>query len=262
MKISETSNRSNQPNRPNACWRQMCLLLFAMLLLPVGLVAAQDYNAVERQLGVAVSEGELSLEQALVMMNALTDQDGENEDKGKGIEKTEIGRRIKAAATKGEISEKSPDKRAAINKKEHGQERVKAHLANVKRELAAAVKTGRISKEIAAKKYKSAEQDVMRRMAGQERQRDPKRITQEDFARVEKEIRKAVADGKISAKDARARLQGMRKRMNARSDRNEDINWNGIKRRIEGAVKAGKMTRKQADAKYREIKKQSKQTGE
>ena len=40
----------------------------------------------------------------------------------------------------------------------------------------------------------------------------------------------------------------------ARAGPKRELDWDGIKRRIEGAFKAGKMTREEADAKYREIK--------
>ena len=47
------------------------ILAVATCLFPLGLVSAQDFEAVERRLGLAVHEGELSLEQAHVMMEAL-----------------------------------------------------------------------------------------------------------------------------------------------------------------------------------------------
>ena len=34
----------------------------------------------------------------------------------------------------------------------------------------------------------------------------------------------------------------------------DELDWSGIKKRIEGAVKEGEVTREQADAKYRELK--------
>ena len=72
------------------------------------------------------------------------------------------------------------------------------------------------------------------------------------------ELRKAVGEGKISEEDARARLAGMRKMMGERKHEGADRkrpDWESIKKRIEGAVKSGKMTREEADVKYKEIKK-------
>lgn len=45
--------------------------------------------------------------------------------------------------------------------------------------------------------------------------------------------------------------QGERKR---EGEARKDIDWEGIKRRIEGAVKSGVITREEADAKYKEIR--------
>lgn len=52
-------------------WLQRTIAFCAICLFPVGLVYAQDYKAVERRLGGAVEDGELSLKQAAIMMDAL-----------------------------------------------------------------------------------------------------------------------------------------------------------------------------------------------
>jgi beta-lactamase regulating signal transducer with metallopeptidase domain len=75
MIISETSMR------PNARWMQVCVLLCAVALLPLGLAYAQDYNAVEKRLVQAVNKGELSLEQAGAMMATLRKGMEHNEQK-------------------------------------------------------------------------------------------------------------------------------------------------------------------------------------
>ena len=65
-----------------------------------------------------------------------------------------------------------------------------------------------------------------------------------------------VAEGRISDEDARARLGAMRRMMAERHKERTDVDWDAIKRRIEGAVERGDLTREEADAKYRVIKKQ------
>ncbi|MHC4283371.1 MAG: hypothetical protein ACYSWZ_10435 [Planctomycetota bacterium] len=57
------------------------------------------------------------------------------------------------------IRKKGADKKNTVS------ERAKAYLSKVKKELGAAVKTGRISDEDARKKYKDAEKRVKERMA-------------------------------------------------------------------------------------------------
>ncbi|MHC4442172.1 MAG: hypothetical protein ACYTBZ_11385 [Planctomycetota bacterium] len=85
-----------------------------------------------------------------------------------------------------------------------------------------------------------------------------KRITREDYARAEADLKKAVAEGKISEEDARTRLNGMRRAIAGQAKRGDDkreVDWDAIKKKIEGAVERGDLTREEADAKYRAIKK-------
>ena len=62
---------SDNPRRSNSRWLRVCVLLCAVVVLPLGIASAQDYKAVEKRLGEAVANGELSLAQASVMMDAL-----------------------------------------------------------------------------------------------------------------------------------------------------------------------------------------------
>ena len=304
MIVSET------PNRSSSRWLQACVLLCAMFVLPPGLAYAQDYEAVERRLGEAVSEGELSLKQAAVMMDALKeateddrDDDGDIErrfegwigsvgeklkaavEAGKlseedawrkwhhfkeselapklkatvasgqvseewalsvwhGLEKAEIGERLKAAVAKGEMTEEEAwAKWKAINRGHDKADRGKAapgreELAEIGRKIRAAVEAGEITEEQARAK-----------MAGLE--------ARAHLMNVRRELGAAVEAGRISKEDAARKFEAaereVRERM-SRDDKGDDVDWDAIKRRIEGAVKRGDMTREQADAKYREIK--------
>ena len=85
----------------------MCTLLSAVLVLPLGLGFAQDYDAVERRLGRAVGEGELTLKQAVMMMDALRDSARDDEgcrEKRIEIRLEGVGRRLKEAVAKGKLS--------------------------------------------------------------------------------------------------------------------------------------------------------------
>ena len=196
--------------RSNSRWLQMCVLLCAVVVLPLGIASAQDYEAVGRRLRAAVAAGELTGEQARAMLEAL---------------------------------------RETGAKKDKGADRVKAYLGKAKKDLDAAVEAGKISREDAAKKYEAAAKGVRERMAAGRRQRGDERrpITREDYARAEAQLKKAVGEGKISAEDARARLQGMRKMMAGQSERAGKIDLDAIKGRIEKAVASGRMTREAAD---------------
>ncbi len=160
------------------------------------------------------------------------------------------------------LKEKMAAGRSETRQEERKQIAARDHLMKVRKELGALVEAGKISEEDAKKKFAAAEKSIRERMAAGQGQRESKRITEEDLARIGIEIRKAVAAGKLSAEDGRKKMEAMRKMMaeqgarRERTERGGDArpDWEGIKRRVEGAVKAGKMTREQADAKYKEIR--------
>ena len=68
-------------------WLSGSVLALAMGLLPFGIAYGQDYDAVERRLGAAVADGEITLSQAQTMMRALraTSEDQELEKLKAGI---------------------------------------------------------------------------------------------------------------------------------------------------------------------------------
>ena len=434
---------SENPNQVNSRWLWACVLLCAVVVLPLGVALAQDYRAVEKRLGRAVAEGELSLKQAGIMMDALKgagkkDRDdkgdterrfgewigsvGEklkaavkadklseedawakwrhfkehelapklkatvkaskmSEEKGwaiwRGVELAETGEKLKAAVAAGKITEEQARAKweAIAKEAKHGTRggdhhaRAEAHFGEVWAKLQAAVKAGKMSKEDAHKKMAAIKKDVAARMRGDRdkdhhdrgrdkrsdadggieghfkklgvtnetvgkirrrlaengikreqinpvlggmlrvihgmrsqgerfkldprlrdyfkkrirltdkqvelvrgisrrvlhgmQQRGDKNISREDLERAGIKIRKAVAAGKITKEQGRAKMDAMRKMMGRQSEHGArkpsrrkltPKDWPNIKKRIEGAVKRGDMTREQADAKYKEIK--------
>jgi len=210
MIVSET------PDRVISRRLQACALLYAMVVLPVGLTYAQDYEAVGKRLRAAIEAGELTSGQARIMLRALREADGAEKDRGS--------------------------------------DRAKAYLANVRKELGALVEEGKISKEDAKKRYQGTEEAVKARMAAQgERKRgdDCNRING-----IRERIEGAVKAGKITRKQANEAYKKFRERMGQRGGEHptRKMDWARIKERIEGAVKRGDMTREQADAKYNEIR--------
>jgi len=332
MIVAGTSNRSSSR------WMQACVLLCALVVLPLGLAYGRepDYEAVGRRLGAAVKAGELTGEQARAMLGALRKADAKKDQEpdrarvdahlwetwaklqaavkaGKmsekdahekmGAIKREVFARLKGrgerehgkgdrarvdahlwetwaklqAAVKagrmsqedahrkmGEIKKDVFSKLGGRDERDHGKgDRAREYLMEVRRELGAAVEAGKISREDAAKKYEAAAKGIRERMAAGRRQTRTKHITKEDLARAGIEIRKAVAAGKITAEQGRAKMEAMRRMMGQPSERGAErgatrrptrVDWGRIKDRIEGAVKRGDMTREEADAKYKEIR--------
>jgi len=359
---------SNKPQQSNTRWLQVCVLLCAVVVLPLGIASAADYEAVGRRLRAAVAAGELTGEEARAMLGALL-KVGEARDK-KDIDYEGVSRRIRASVAAGEITKEQGKERLAAYRRrmemaerdKRGERRItREDYARTEAELDKAIAAGRISEEdakarlnemrrimagqsergrrgITIEEYRCAEtkmrkmiedgkaklEDVERRLiemrkmiGGQSKrssegqrttrgdkrseyegferrikaaveagkmtreeageklkgfrrrmemtersERGERRITREDYARAEAEQKKAVAEGRISEEDARIRLNEMRRmifgqgehqRGVERSER-EHPDWEGIKRRIEAAVKSGKMTREEADAKYKKIR--------
>jgi len=253
MIVSET------PKRSNSRWLRACVLLCAVIVLPFGMAFAQDYDAVGKRLRAAVRAGELTGEQARAMLGTLRKADGTKKD----TDYKAIGKKIRAAVVAGEITaEEGRAKMEAIKKKDAEKrgdgDRTRAYLMKVRKELGEAIKAGKISEEDAKKRYAAAEKAIKKRTARARGDRGERRITVEEYRRAEARMRKMIEEGKAQPEDVERRLIEMRKIMGAQGERKRearDIDWDGIKRRIEGAVKSGKMTREEADAKYKEIRK-------
>lgn len=207
---------SNNSNRSNSRWLQVCVLLGTVLVLPFGVAIAQDYDAVGRRLRAAVQAGELTGEQARAMLGTL--------------------------------------RKAGDAGQDQSSNRARAHLMKIREELGAAVKNGEISEEDAANKYKTAEKRIRERIAAGQRLDDSKHTSRGDYQGIRKRIEGAVERGDMTREEADAKYREIKKRMGQKNNRNV-VDWDAIKQRIEGAVERGDMTREEADAKYREIKK-------
>ena len=221
MIVSKHSNRSLTRGL------QACVLLCAMVVLPLGLASATDYDAVAKRLREAVSAGELNGEQAEVMINALR--------------RTEGGER--ATRTR----EQDAD--------------AKGEYARAERELKQAVENGRISAEDARKRLGEIRRAIGERAeqgAREERSREPRRISREDFARAEREIMAGVKAGRISEKDAKVRLGEMRRMMTGQGEReregDREAEFIALVNRIEMAVENGDMSREEGRKKIAEMK--------
>ena len=240
---------SSNPIRKTPRWLHAFILLFAVGLLPLGVAHAQDpdYDAVGKRLKAAVKAGELSGEQARAMFGTLEKTGGARKARG--------------------------------SKKDQGWAKAKAYLAQVKKELGAAISAGKLSKQAAAIRYKGAEKAVKARFAGgrNDKKSKAKKGQQPDWARahmlkLKKELGAAVRAGKLSRDDAVKKYRGIEKevkqkiaaiRRNDRragskkasdSDRATAYLFDVMKK-LDVAVMSGEMTRRQAGAKIAAVRK-------
>ena len=222
---------SGTPHRSNSRWVQACVVLLAVAVLPLGLAYAKgpDREAVGRRLRAAVQAGELTAEQARTMLGTLGKTDGAKKDQHPDRARADallkaIWARLQAAVKAGKMSEEDAHKKMGEIKKgihaklkgkdarrDDRDDRAREHLMKLRRELGAAVEAGKMSREDAAKKMAGAEKAVRERMAAGRGQTRAKRITKEDLSHAGIEIRKAVAAGKITAEQGRAKMEALRK---------------------------------------------------
>jgi beta-lactamase regulating signal transducer with metallopeptidase domain len=182
-------------------------------------------EATWKKLQAMVKAGELTEEQAVAKMSAIK-KDAAKTERGPDAAKAylekvkkELGAAVEAgkiskedAAKKYEAAEKAIKERTAAGrgqtraKKDQAPDRAKAYLMKVKEELGAAIKAGKISEEDAAKRFAAAAKAIKERMAAGRSQGGSKRITPENLSRAGIEIRKAVAEGKLSKEDGRKKM--------------------------------------------------------
>jgi polyhydroxyalkanoate synthesis regulator phasin len=146
--------------------------------------------------------------------------------------------------------------------------------ANAEAKIKARVEAGEVSKEAAEKRlYKMREQFAGDRS---DQGKESRTFTREEYARAKKRIDGMVLEGEVSREDADTRLGEMRRRIATDKRESGEVNWDGLKRRIEhaveagdltdealegikkrieGTVEAGGMTREEADALYEKLEK-------
>ena len=176
---------SNSVDQSNSRAVQGLVLLGALVLLPLGIASAQDYDAVEKRLGMAVGNGELTLEQASAMMAALRKSDdqkyhevGADKEAWIGQRLREVGGQLKAAVEAGEITEEQawarwhgfkegqifPRLRAAVESGKMTREEARGvrreiEKAEIAERLKAAVAKREISEEEARAKWAEVERE-------------------------------------------------------------------------------------------------------
>ena len=164
-----------------------------------------------------------------------------------------VGKRLRAAVEAGELTGDQARamlatlKGAGDGAKEVGSERAKTHLMEVKKELGAAVEAGKISREDAVKRYQGAERAIKERMAAAKGQRTSKPATSEDVEAAGREIREAVAAGKLTKEEGRAKMIAMRREL-AAQDGDKRADYEAMERRIRAGVEAGKISEEDARA--------------
>ena len=217
----------------------------ALILCCAGIqtVFAQDYDAVGKRLREAVSAGELTGEQARIMLGALRKASQSNQGRqGQRVNKEQAVKRIQA----GTITREQAVERMVAYKKRVGQGKASAdadeELNAVRRRMSVAIKAGQITREQAIERMAAYKKRV-----GQGKGSADTEEKLDDA--IAKRLKAAVKAGKISEEDARARLNRTRKMLDTREPRTREGDPKAIyanaKKEIKAAIKAGKITEAQ-----------------
>ena len=221
---------------------QMFILVCVIVALPVGLVFAHDIDAVERRLGEAVSESEITLQEAIIMLDALRDSadddrdDDDDEEDEEEIPFAKLPKPVQKAAKKVAASGKIVE----IEREEEDGKvvfEIEVAYGDKEVEFVFAPNGKLISKEVEEEDDDDDDCDKEKKSC------DKPRAKKDDFdlEKIGKEIKAAVEAGKITVK------QGWEK-------------WNWVKKnelapRLKAAIEAGKMTKEEVKNIWREIEK-------
>jgi len=250
-------------------------------------ITREDYGRIATEMREAVDSGWLSEEEMTSKLGELRMQIAPrtNDDRRTSREaiKTRLGA-IEEKVASGEMSREDADeniakvrRRIAAGRAEQAEESrtfTRAEYARAKKKMDGMVKAGEASQEDVDTRL-----GQMRRMISKDRGEqgeESRTFTRSEYARAKKKIDGMVLAGEVSQEDADRRLARMRHMIVPERREGDDVNWDGLKRRIEaaaeagdltdealegikkrieGAVEAGGMTREEADALYEKLEK-------
>ena len=309
QRLTMIITQTNRKLSGRAC---LAVFMLAIGILPLGLVYAQDYEAIQKRLGQAVKAGEISRGQAGAMLDALKGERGRDarQDSDQDMEARknryiEGVKKIEEMVKEGKVSKEDAEKRlgqmrarmfpskdgAKDSKRAKGRSNADQEMEYSKREYMAAAekiermfKEGKVSKEDAEKRL-----DQMRKKMFPERgttkakigyplrDKNTEEASKREYMAAAEKIEAMVKEGKVSKEDAEKRLGQMRARMfpskgkaqdkpqdrgKAKNKAKVDADMDARKQRymegvryMEGAVKAGRLSKEDAEKRLIELRK-------
>ena len=246
---------------------RLAVVAVATCVLPLGFVYAQDIEAIERRLGGAVEDGELSLEQAQVMMDALRRSTGSPHLEAKKQRYRKFTDEIEAAVEAGRLSEEAAEEKLIAVRREmfeeHGERNAELDMEAKKQryrkftdEIEAAVEAGRLSEEAAEEKLIAVRREMFEERGERNAELDMEAKKQR-YRKFADEIEAAVEAGRLSEEAAEEKLIAVRREMfEEHGERNAELDMEAKKQRyrkftdeIEAAVEAGRLSEEAAEEK-------------
>ena len=229
-------------------WTGLTVVAMAASLFPLGLVYAQDYEAIEKRLGQAVKAGEITKSQAGAMVEALKESSqGEQERASSRQQYAEAVERIKQAVEAGDVTKEQAEQRMkmlAERLRRSGQQETDRDMEAKKRDYMAAaekikgmLKQGKVLKADAEEKLIELRKKMLSARSPAEVQQakamllfmeviqrrmstggvgdpiDDMEAQKQRYMEGARRIEAAVEAGEVSQEDAKKRLVEMRKKM-------------------------------------------------
>jgi polyhydroxyalkanoate synthesis regulator phasin len=284
-------------------WVVSAALALGAAFLPLSVAYAQDYAAIERRLAAAVEAGEITKAQAEAMMGALArtaaekSKPAEADMRAKRMRYARFEKGIKARVEKGAMSPEEAEARLretrekmfggeAAGKRDVDPRAMRERYAQLEERIAAAVESGRMTREQGAERLAQAKERMMEatRAKGAGEGQADMRARRMRYAEYEKGIKARVEKGAMSPEEAEAKLRATREKMfggdktrkagpkagkkGASREKKADDSARGKKvdetsmkalyaeyeKRLDDAVAKGEMTAEQAKAKLAEAR--------
>lgn len=182
----------------------VCLVAF--VVIPMGVVQAQDFEAVKRRLNKAVKHDEITFEQAAIMMDALLETHNEeydHDDHDHDDHHAEHHDHDAHHDHHGEAHEH--DAHAEIRAREE-------KLRHLERELRGAVERGQVTEEQAREKMMAIHRELEKEVR-EIHQAEQKRAMTHEMEAIEKKLWAAVKSGRMSEEDAKAKMAALKKEL-------------------------------------------------
>ncbi len=249
---------------------RMTIVALATCVFPLGVVHAQDFEGVQRRLGGAVEAGELTLDQAKLMLDALRRSYSSRDLEAKKRRYTQFMNEIKEAAEAGKITEEEAELKLAgvrremfeegiRNRRELGEMEVKKQRYKLfMDEIKAAVEAGKLTEEQAEEKLIAVRREMFEVVErGKSKSRDMEGKKRQ-YERLMNEMKEAVEEGDLTEEEAEMKLATIRREMfeeGLRGGRDpgemeaKKQRYRLFMEEIKAAVEAGKLTEEQAEEK-------------
>jgi beta-lactamase regulating signal transducer with metallopeptidase domain/polyhydroxyalkanoate synthesis regulator phasin len=245
MIVSEKSKDNNTR------WMQVCVLLLAVIVLPLSMAYAKDagdkteayLEQVNNKLNAAVEAGKMTEEEAAAKIEAIEEELAKKAEVDAYFEK--VWANLRAQVEAGTLTAEDADVMMGAVKKRFDEQAKRDKYESVVEKIKAAVDAGEITEDQARTKIAALQKKVF--------DKDQKDV---DWSAVKERIEDAVERGDLTREEADAKYAEIKERL-AHGDKDA-----GLKKRydiavkeIKAAVDAGEITEDQARERYEALRK-------